>query len=119
MKPLESSDFVVKDVFGCRRETYNVWVSVLQKNGLDSSEVDEFIETVLKPCINLREEQDPEVCMAEALKCIEAILKNDSYDEHHVSLLPNCRCILFVLIYTVEPRCEDSLPGKRTYSVTL
>ena len=93
MKPLESSDFVVKDVFGCRNETYKLWVSVLQKNGLDTSEVDEFIETVLKPRINLREEQDPEECMAEALKCIEAIIKNDSSEDHHVSLLPNCRYI--------------------------
>lgn len=91
--PLESSDFVVKDVFGCRNETYKLWVSVLQQNGLDTSEVDEFIETVLKPRINLREEQDPEECMAQALlKCIEDITNNSSTD-HHVSLLPNCRYI--------------------------
>ena len=69
-----------------------MWVSVLEQNGLDTSEVDEFLETVLKPRINLRVEQDPDECLTEALKCIEAIFKNGSYAEHNVILYKSVCC---------------------------
>ena len=79
-EPLVESDFVIKEVFGFSRDTYQSWIEVLvqpDSAGLQSrKEAVAFIELELKPQLNLLHPPgDAESCLTRAL--LSVLSKNN------------------------------------------
>jgi hypothetical protein len=80
MKPLEPTEFAEKDVFGCSKNTYQLWLSILEQQ-LTRTEAVAFIETALKPCLNLvsvTEQENAASCMTAALQWLINLLTDKS-----------------------------------------
>ena len=80
MKPLEPTEFAEKNVFGCSKSTYKLWLSILEKQ-LTQNEAFSFVETALKPCLNLvsvTEQENAASCMTAALQWLINLLTDKS-----------------------------------------